>query len=97
MRLREVVHLVFAGIDAARGDRVQERLPEMGPGTFDQSDRRPLAPAEAIAELCDQFKSRGAATDHDDAVQCLPVNARVRCRHRGILVRARRVLNGLAV
>src|SRR4029453_14281285 len=69
MRLREVVHLVFARINPPRGPRVQERLPEMSPGTFDQSDRRPLAPAEAIAELCDQFKSRGAATDHDDAVQ----------------------------
>ena len=41
----------------------------MGPGAFDQGNRRPRAPAEAIAEAGDEFEPRSTAADHDDAVQ----------------------------
>ena len=43
----------------------------MGAGTFDQSDRRPRAPTEAIAELRDELHPRRAAADHHNAMQRL--------------------------
>src|SRR5262252_8632083 len=47
----------------------------MGAGTFDQSDRRPPAPAEAIAELRDKLHPRRAAADHHNAMQRLLARA----------------------
>lgn len=41
----------------------------MGPDTFDQSDRRPLPPAEAITETGGEFKPRGATGNDDNAVK----------------------------
>src|SRR5882724_5698254 len=61
MRLGEVVDLVFAGIDAACGHRMQERLPEMGPSTLDQGDRSPRAATKAIAEAGCKLQTRRAA------------------------------------
>ena len=69
MRLGEIAHFVFAGIEASRRHGVQQRLPEMGPGAFDQGDGRARAPAQAIAEPGDQLQARRAAAYHDDAVQ----------------------------
>jgi hypothetical protein len=80
MRLGEVVHLVFAGVEAARRHGVQQWLPETGTGTFDQGDGSPPAPADAIAELRDELEARRAAANHHDAVQDLLI---------GILIRAR--------
>src|SRR5262249_46286117 len=69
MGLGEVVHLIFAGIDAACRYRMQERLPDVGAGTIDQSDRGPPTPAEPVAEPGDKLYTRRAAADHDDAVK----------------------------
>src|SRR5690242_9473187 len=38
-------------------------------GAFDQRDRGAAAPPEAVAEPGDQFETRRAAADHDDAVE----------------------------
>ena len=73
MRLGEVVQLVLAGVQAARRDFVQQRLPKMCPGTFHQGDTRPPAPAEAVAEPGDELEPRRTAADHDDLVQALVV------------------------
>ena len=75
MRLGEVAHFVFAGIEAACRHSVQQWLPEMGPGTFDQSDGRPRAPAQAIAEPGNQLNARRPAANDDDAVQRLRARA----------------------
>src|SRR5262249_9443721 len=47
----------------------------MGAGTFDQSDRRPPAPTEAIAELRDELHPRRAAAAHHNAMQRLLARA----------------------
>ena len=69
MRLREVVHLVFAWIEAARRHAVQQWFPEVGPAAFDQSDRRARAPAEAIAQAGHELQATCPTADHDDAVE----------------------------
>ena len=71
VRLREIVHLVDAGIHAAGRDRVQQRLPQVHPRAFDQHHPRPGTPAEPVAEARHELETARAAADHDDPVQVL--------------------------
>jgi hypothetical protein len=84
VRLREVIHFVFAGIEAARRNRVQQRLPEMGTRAVDQRNRRQRATAKTIAEPGGELEGRGASTYHHDPVHCLrgrePIRPRRCCR-----------------
>jgi hypothetical protein len=81
MRLREVVDLVFPRVEAARRHGVQQWLPKMGPGTFGQGDGRAPAPADTIAKLRDKLETRGAPTNHHDAVQVLLIGILIRARY----------------
>src|SRR5216683_4086366 len=69
MSLGEIVHLILAGVHAARRHFVQQRLPKMCPSTFHQRDARPPAPAETVAEPGDELQPRRTASDHKDPVQ----------------------------
>src|SRR5205085_6219 len=84
MGLGEVVELVFARIDAARRDRVQQWLPEMRASAIYQGYLRAPPAAEAIAEAGDKFQPRRAAADHDNAVQ-LVLRSAVGRKHRHCL------------
>ena len=85
MRLRKVTHLVLAGIQAPGRDFMQQRLPQMGPGTLHQGDARTRPPAEAVAEPGDELQPRRAAAHHDDPMQILASNrhAAARCLDHG--------------
>ena len=69
VRLRQIVQLVLRPPQAAGGDRVQQRLPQMRAGLLDQRDLRLAALAERVAELGHQFQPAGAASGDDDVVQ----------------------------
>jgi hypothetical protein len=76
--LGEVVHLVFAGVHAARRHFVQQRLPKMGPSAVHQGDAHPPAPGEVVAGPGDELQARRPAAHHDDPVQGLVFNRRIR-------------------
>jgi hypothetical protein len=90
MGLSEIIHLVFARVDAARSHRVQEGLPEMAPRTLHESDSS--APTEAIAQPGDELEPGGSAAHDYDAV-CILVS--LRCH--ALLICTRCILNSLAV
>src|SRR5204863_1442453 len=61
--------LVDPQIQAARGDFMQMRLPEMCARLFDQADVCPVTPAELVAQTGGEFQSTGTAADDDDPMQ----------------------------
>jgi len=67
-------------LDCARRHGVQQWLPKMGTGTFDQGDGSAPAPADALAELRDELEARRAAANHHDAVQDLLIEILIRAR-----------------
>jgi len=69
--LGEIVYLVLARVQAAGRHRVQQRLPQMGPGALDQCYMRPPPPAEPVAQPGDELQARRTPAHHDDPVQCL--------------------------
>ena len=71
VRLREVVELVLVEIHAARGDLVQQRLPQVGARAVDERHLAPAAAAERVAEPRRELQAAGAAADDDDAVELL--------------------------
>ena len=69
MRLGEIVQRVVVQVQAACGDLVQQRLPEMGARPLDQRHLGLAAPAQPVAEPGHQLQAAGTAADHDDAVR----------------------------
>jgi hypothetical protein len=69
MRLGEVVQLILAGIHAARRHLVQQRLPNMCPGTLHQGNAGSPAPAETITEPGHELQPGRAAAHHDNPMQ----------------------------
>ena len=67
--LRLIGQLVAAGIHAAGGDFVQQRLPDVRACTIDERDLGLAFTAELVAELRREFEPAGAAADDDDAVE----------------------------
>jgi len=57
---------VLGRIHAAGGDRVQHRLPQMGPRPLHQGDPRPIAAPVARAQPCGEFQPRRPAADDND-------------------------------
>ena len=88
MCLRQVVHFIRSGIDGPRSNRVQQRLPNVCPGTFHQRDGRPSASTQAIAETSDEFQPSCAATHHHDPVERLLAKTLVVARRRHLPTRA---------
>jgi len=78
MRLGEVVQLVIAGVHAACRHFVQQRLPEMCPGTLHQRDIRPPVPAEAVTKPGDELEPRSTAAHHDNSMQAFVSSRSVR-------------------
>jgi hypothetical protein len=65
-RLGEVIELVGVDVEAARGDLVQQRLPDVGGRTVDERHRGAAPAPEAVAETRGELQSaRAAADDHD--------------------------------
>src|SRR5262249_24823937 len=92
VRLGEVVDLLHSEIEAAGGDLVQQRLPQVGPAPVDPRDMRPAALAQPVAEPRYQLEPAGPSADHDDAMQMighaaqgparLPLSSQGGCGHR---------------
>ncbi len=68
-RLREVVELVGVHVHAARGDLVQQRLPEVRARAVDEGHVGAALAAEAVAQARGELQAAGAAAHHDDAVR----------------------------
>src|SRR5205814_5507497 len=65
-RLREVVALVRVEIEAARGDLVQQRLPQVRGRAVDERHGTAAPARDAVAQPGGQLQSaRPAADDHD--------------------------------
>ena len=64
--LGEVVQLVLGPAQATRGQRVQQRLPDMGPVALDERDLRQTFRAKLVAQLGDQLQPGGSAPGDDD-------------------------------
>jgi len=67
--LRQVVGGVHVQVDAAGGDFVQVRLPEVRARFLDQRDVGQTLFTQGVAQPGGQLQSAGAATDDDDAVE----------------------------
>ena len=65
VRLRQIVQLVRARVDAAGRHRVQQRLPEMGPRPLHQRDLRRPPPPHGVAKPGDELQP-GRSPTHDD-------------------------------
>jgi len=69
--LRQVLQPLGVGIEAARGNLVQQRFPQVGGRSVDQRDVRALPFAELVAQPGGQFQSTRATTDDDDFMHAL--------------------------
>src|SRR5271167_380475 len=67
MRLGEVVELVLGGIHASRRDDMQQRLPQVGAASLDESDIGESALPEFAPETADELETRRSAADDDDS------------------------------
>ena len=67
--LAQIDDRVVARVERARGDLVQQRLPEVGEVGIDQRDDRPLPAAEALAQPRRQHEPAGASADDDDPMR----------------------------
>lgn len=65
VRLRQIIQLMLGAIQAARGHRVQQRLPQMRAAAFHQSDLRAARFRQLVAEPGHEFQA-GRAAAHDD-------------------------------
>ena len=65
----EIVHRMVADIEAASGDLVQQRLPDMSAGLVHEGDVSLAFPAQRVAELGGQLKPRRASADDHDPMQ----------------------------
>lgn len=69
MAMRHIIQFMLGATQAAGGDRMKQRFPNVGAAAIDQGDARPLAPAEAVPQFGRQFEPGGAATDNDDVAE----------------------------
>jgi hypothetical protein len=69
VRLRVVVDLVDAEVEAAGRDLVQQRLPEMRPRLVDEGDFGAPPPAQGVAEPRRELQPAGAAAHDDDPMR----------------------------
>src|SRR6185437_4664304 len=67
-RLRHVGNGLGVSVDRARGDLVEEGLPDMRALAVEQGDPGAPMPAEAAAEPGRELEAAGAAADDDDAM-----------------------------
>ena len=75
MRLGEVVHFVFAGIEAPAATSCNSGFQRWVRAHSTRVTDARAAPAQAIAEPGDELQPRRAAAHHDDAVQRLSPTA----------------------
>ncbi len=68
-RVHQIVEAIGSGVQRARGDLVQQRLPDVRQHAVDQRDPRLAAPAEPVAELGREDQAAGTAADDDDVVR----------------------------
>ena len=68
-RVHQIVEAVGSGLQRARGDLVQQRLPDVRQHAVHERDPRLAAPAEPIAELGREDQAAGTAADDDDVVR----------------------------
>ncbi len=66
--LRQVIERMLVHIEAAGGDRVQQRFPQMRPRLLHQDDAGLPALAERVAQPRHEFQPARAAADDDDLV-----------------------------
>ena len=67
--LRYVVDRIATHVHRAGRHFVQMRLPDVGPGAFDQGDFGLLVPAERVAQRGREFEPRGPTSDNDDVME----------------------------
>ena len=96
MRLGKVVQRMIIQIQAACGDLVQQRLPEMGARRLDQGHLGLAAPAELVAEPS-LLQSAGPAADHDNAMGWLAAIRRDACQIGRLTLIGRRLRFSVSV
>ena len=66
VRLGQIVQLVLGATQRAGGDRMQQRLPDVGAAAVDQGDADGVRLAVFVAERGGEFQATGAAADDNN-------------------------------
>ena len=69
-----VVDLVGVGVQGTGGDFVKEGLPDMGESGIHQGNSGLALLSQFVAQASDQFKTTGAATNHDNMMKFVHSN-----------------------
>ena len=69
MSLRHIVQFVLGAAQTAGGNRMQQRLPDVGSTAIHQRDARTLVSTLAVTEFGGEFETGRTASDDDEVME----------------------------